>query len=74
MALDEVKAALAALHEEIQEAKKKVSRAEERLEKAVLEGNPVSSFEKLLDSASANLTGLQREKEKPLEEKNILIR
>lgn len=40
--LDEVKAALAPLLEEIQEGKKKVSIAEERLEKAVLEeGKPV---------------------------------
>ena len=39
--MDEVKAALAALQDEIQEAKKKVNRAEERLEKAIEEGKPV---------------------------------
>jgi hypothetical protein len=33
-----------------------------------------SSFAKLYDGAVANLTGLQREKEKILEEKNILTR
>ena len=71
---NEVKAALAALQDEINEAKEERKTAKSQLEKAILEGKPVSPFEKLLESASANLTGLQREKEKLLEEKNILTR
>jgi hypothetical protein len=72
--LDEVKAALAALQDEIKEAKEERKTAKSQLENAILEGKPVSPFEKLLESASANLAGLQREKEKLLEEKNILTR
>ncbi|KAJ2999649.1 hypothetical protein HDV02_002122 [Globomyces sp. JEL0801] len=72
--LDEVNAALVALQEEIQEAKEERKAAKSQLEKAILEGKPVTPFEKLLESASANLTGLQREKEKLLENKNILTR
>ena len=65
--LDQVNAALADLQEEMKEETKKVNRAEERLEKAILEGKPFSPFEKLLESASANFTGLQRKEEKLLE-------
>jgi len=75
--LDEVKAALTALQEKIQEAEGKVKRAEERLEKAILEGKPgdvTAALKALLESASANLTGLQREKVKLLEKENILTR
>jgi hypothetical protein len=71
--LHEVKAALAALQEEIQEAKKKVNRGEEKLEKATSEQD-IQKFKALLESASANLAGLQREKEKLLEKDNILTR
>jgi FKBP-type peptidyl-prolyl cis-trans isomerase (trigger factor) len=79
--LDEVKAALAALQEEIQEEKKKVNRAEERLEKAILEGNQVdvradlkvTPFEKLYEGAVANLTRLGQEKAELLKRETILI-
>jgi hypothetical protein len=72
--LDEVKAALAALHDEIQEAKEERMAAKSQLEKAILEGKPVSPFEKLLESASANLTGLQRKEEELLKRETILTR
>ncbi|EGF83362.1 expressed protein [Batrachochytrium dendrobatidis JAM81] len=54
-----------------------INRAEERLENAILEEKAdsiLAGLKSLYDGASANLTGLQREKEKLLEEKNILIR
>jgi hypothetical protein len=56
------KKALSVLQDEIKAAKDKVMTRECQLEKAIQERNQVSSFEKLLDSASANLTCLQREK------------
>ena len=45
--LDEVKAALAALQVEINEAKEERKAAKDRLEKAIEEGKPVTSYEKL---------------------------
>ena len=59
--LEEVKAALAALQEEIQKGYEKVVKAEERLEKATLEGKPAdisADLKVLLESATANLTRL----------------
>jgi multidrug resistance efflux pump len=55
--LDEVKAALAALQVGLNEAKGKVNRAEERLEKATTEQD-IQKCKALLESASANLTRL----------------
>lgn len=75
--LDEVKAALAALQDEIKEAKEERKAAKGQLEKAILEGKPAdvrAGLKALLESASANLAGLQREKEKLLEKENILTR
>ncbi|KAJ1499851.1 hypothetical protein HMI55_000611 [Coelomomyces lativittatus] len=59
------KAALLVLQDEIKVAKDKVITRENQLEKAIQEEKPVSSFEKLLDSASVILTSLQK-KEKEL--------
>ena len=62
--MEEVKASLAALQEEIQEAKEERKAAKNQLEKATLEGKSISPYEKLLESASANLTRLgQKEAE-----------
>jgi hypothetical protein len=62
--MEEVKAALAALQEEIQEAKEERKAAKNQLEKATLEGKSISPYEKLLESASTNLTRLgQKEAE-----------
>jgi hypothetical protein len=70
--LIDVKTALAALQVEIIEAKAERKTAKSQLEKAIQEGLPVSSFEKLLDSASANLTGLQsKEKELMVKERML---
>jgi chromosome segregation ATPase len=73
--LDEVKPALAALQEEIQETKKKVNRAEERLEKVILEGKSAdvrADLKDLYEGAVANLTGLQG-KEKELLKRETLL-
>jgi hypothetical protein len=54
---EELKAALAALQEKINEAEGKVVKSEERLEKAIIDGKTESvlaSFKTLLESASAN--------------------
>ena len=75
--LDEVKAALAALQDEIQEAKEERKTATSHLEKAILEGKPAdvrAGLKALLESASANLTGLQREKEELLKRETLLSR
>jgi hypothetical protein len=75
--LEEVKVAIAALQEKINEAEGKLVKSEERLEKAIIDGKTESvlaSFRSLYDGASANLTSLRKEKEKLLEEKNILTR
>ncbi|KAK6099281.1 hypothetical protein MT418_000717 [Batrachochytrium dendrobatidis] len=75
--LKEVKAALAALQEELLGAKEERKAAKNQLENAILEEKAdsiLAGLKSLYDGASANLTGLQREKEKLLEEKNILIR
>jgi hypothetical protein len=71
--LDQVKAALAALQDEIKEAKEERKAAKSQLEKATAELE-IQKFTALLESASANLTGLQREKEVLLKKENILIR
>jgi hypothetical protein len=71
--LDEVKAALAALQEEIQEAKEERKNAKSQLEKATTEQD-IQKFKALLESASANLTGLQGKEKVLMEEKNILTR
>ncbi len=47
---------------------------ESQLEKAIQEGKPVSSFEKLLDSASAYLTGLQNKEIELLKQVSQLAR
>lgn len=48
----ELKAAIAILDDEIQDDKEERKVAKSQLEKAILEGKPVSPFEKLLESAS----------------------
>lgn len=68
------KAALAVLQDEINEAKQERKTRESQLEKAIQEGKSVSSFEKLLDSASANLTGLQNKEKELLKRESRLIR
>ena len=65
--MEEVKASLAALQEEFQEAKEERKSVKNQLETAILEGKPESvlaSFKSLYDGASANLTRLgQKEAE-----------
>lgn len=68
------KAALEALQVEINEAKEERKTAKSQLEKAIQEGKPVSPFEKLLDSASANLTGLQNKEKELLKRESQLTR
>ncbi len=73
--LDEVKAALTALQEKIQEAEEERKVSKSQLENAILEGKPVdvtAALKALLESASANLTGLQRKEEELLKRENIL--
>jgi hypothetical protein len=75
--LDEVKAALSALQEEIQEAKEERKTAKSQLEKAILEGKPAdvrADLKALYEGAVANLTGLQREKEELLKRETLLTR
>jgi hypothetical protein len=68
------KAALEALQDEIKVAKEERKTAKTRLEMAIQEGKAVSSYEKLLDSASTFLAGLQREKEIFLKRESQLTR
>jgi hypothetical protein len=68
------RAALEALQAEIKEAKEERKTAKSQLENAIQEGKAVSSFEKLLDSATTFLTDLQREKEVLLKRESQLTR
>lgn len=60
--LDETKSAIAAVQLEISAANEERKVAKERLEKAIMEGKPTAPFEKLLESATAELTALRQEK------------
>jgi hypothetical protein len=68
------KAALEALQAKINEAEAKVMARESQLEKAVQEGNAASSYEKLLESATAYLTGLQNKEKELLKQQTQLAR
>jgi hypothetical protein len=69
--IDKVKAGLAALGEEIREAKEERKLAKNQLENAT-SSQDLLKFRTLLESATANLTNLQNEKVKLLEQENIL--
>jgi hypothetical protein len=70
--LDEVKAAIAAIQLEIAAANEERKIAKVRLDKAITEGRPTAPFEKLLESATAELTRLGQEKDRLMEKENIL--
>jgi hypothetical protein len=75
--LDEVKAALAVLQEEIQEAKEERKNAKSQLEKAIEEGKPAdvrADLKALYEGAVANLTGLQGNKQELLKRETLLLR
>ena len=55
-------AELVAVRADIEVAKKRQTRYQENLEKAIQEGNQTAPFEKLLESATAELTRLGQEK------------
>ena len=69
-----VKAALVTIQDEIKEAKEERRAAKSQLEKALAEGKPTAPYEKLFDSASSNLTSLQREKAERLRREAQLTR
>lgn len=72
-----IKDALAALQEEIQEAKQERLSTKAQLEKAMADGKPdsiLASFTGLYNGASANLTGLQGEKRQLLKKAIVLSR
>ncbi|OAJ36794.1 hypothetical protein BDEG_20927 [Batrachochytrium dendrobatidis JEL423] len=68
------KAALEALQTKIDEAEQERKTAKTQLEKAIQEGKAVSSYEKLLDSATAFLTGLQSKEKELLKRESQLTR
>ena len=70
--LEQVQASIAAIQLEISAAKAKVEKAEERLEKAIEEGRPAdirADLKSLLESATTELAGLRKEKDRLMEEK-----
>jgi hypothetical protein len=71
--LEEVKVAIAALQEKINEAEGKLVKSEERLESATTELD-IQKFKVLVESASANLTSLQEKKLELLNREIELIR
>jgi hypothetical protein len=74
--LHEVKAALGALQDDLNEAKEERKAAKGQLEKAIEEGKPAdvrADLKALYEGAVANLTGLQREKEELLKRETLLI-
>lgn len=71
--LDEVKKEIAAIQHEIKAAKQKVEKAEERLEKAVGEIE-IQRAKGLLESATAELTRLGKEKDRLMEKEIQLTR
>jgi hypothetical protein len=71
--LHEVKAALGALQDDLNEAKEERKAAKGQLEKATTEQD-IQKFKALYEGAVANLTGLQREKEELLKRETLLTR
>ncbi|KAJ3256618.1 hypothetical protein HK103_005272 [Boothiomyces macroporosus] len=72
----EVKTALTALQEEINEAKEDMKKAKIQLEKAIEEGKPESilaSLKSLYEGAVSNLTRLGQEKTELLKEKQMIF-
>ena len=72
MNLQEVKIALQDIQPSIQAAKQKVDKREGQLEKAIEEGKATGPYEKLLESAQAELTSLRKEKDRLMELQNKL--
>jgi thymidine phosphorylase len=72
--LDEVKKEIAAIQHEIKAATVERKEAKEKLEKAITEGKPTGPYEKLLESATAELTRLGKKEEKLMEKEIQLTR
>jgi hypothetical protein len=74
--LDRTKAAIVAIQQEITEAKQKLATAEQQLTKALGEGKAdriLARFDRLIESASAELTRLGHKEIKLMEKENILL-
>jgi hypothetical protein len=75
--LHEVKAALGALQDDLNEAKEERKAAKGQLEKAIEEGKPAdvrADLKALYEGAVANLAGLQRKEEELLKRETLLTR